>query len=73
MHTCRGNLRKITAYNTKISFGTICKKKAIIKPDVSLRLGAIPVFPTSINSPSYQKLKANIVQIFLFIRSSYLR
>ena len=49
-------------------------KKANIEPDVSFRSEAIPMLPTSINSPSYQKLKeAKIIQIFLFIHSSYLR
>lgn len=52
----------------------IVVKKENIQPDVSLRFQAIPMFPTSINYLSYQKLKeAKIIQLFLFIYSSYLR
>ena len=49
------------------------KKKASTEPDVSLRFGAKPVFPSSINSSSQENSKgAKIVQIFLFIHPSYI-
>lgn len=52
--------------NTKMSFEIVqWEKKASTEPDVSLRFGAKPVFPSAINSSSQENSEgAKIVQIF---------
>lgn len=68
-----GQFQKNNCLETQKSLLELYKKTANIEPDISLRFGAIPVFPLSISSPSHQNLaEAKIVQIFLFIHPSYL-
>ena len=71
MHTCRGNSRKkkknslVTQKCLLKLYSKKKKKKASTEPDVSLRFGAKPVFPSAINSSSQENSEGEkIVQIF---------